>query len=140
MPADEQSHTYQMLWHLAADAATVNGVVVMSADTAKANLAIVPASEAGLSAALVRAQETPEWQGWKNLGFQQGDYVPAPTAIYGKIASGPVRIVTVLYPTRAGVTCPIASVSASVDIWATAVRVTLADGKTVDINEAGYGG
>jgi Heparinase II/III-like protein len=138
-PASGSPHRYQALWHLNTDTAAVDGVSVRSADAGQPNLTIVPAAPAGLSATVVCAQETPEFQGWVGIkDHQQGEYEPAPTAVYEWTASGPLRVVTVLYPTRAGESCPIAAVSAGAAIGDTGVHITLADGRSVDLDEGEF--
>jgi hypothetical protein len=47
----------------------------------------------------------------------------------------PARLATLLYPTRPGETCPVASVSASSDVAATGIRVALADGEVAALDE-----
>jgi hypothetical protein len=114
-------------------------VAVQSADPAQPNLAILPAWQTGLTVAVVAGQETPEWQGWKAIkNHQQGEYAPAPTALVEWQARRQVRLVTVLYPTPAGETCPIRAVSAPPDLWGLTVHLTLVDGQTISLNETDY--
>ena len=135
-PADDHEHTYQMLWHLDADAVTVEGLSVRSADAGVANLAIIPAQATGLTIAVVSGQEAPEWQGWKAIkNHQQGEYAATPTAIYEWTGRGPTRLVTLLYPLRAGETSPVTAVNASSDIAGLAIRLTLANGETATLSE-----
>jgi hypothetical protein len=54
------------------------------------------------------------------------------------LVSGPARLVTLLYPARPGQTCPVSAVSAEQDVWSTAMRLTLAGGKTIDLDESSY--
>lgn len=137
LPGDEGAHTYQVLWHLGAEAAGQEGLAATTRDAGQANLAIVPAARPGLELAIVSGQETPEWQGWKTTGYhQQGQYAPAPVAVYGWRTAGPVRLVTLLYPMRAGEVCPVAAATAGPGVADTAVRLVLADGRHVDLDEA----
>ncbi|MBN1641407.1 MAG: heparinase II/III family protein, partial [Anaerolineae bacterium] len=138
-PNDRDLHDYQVLWHLNANRAEVAGHAVRSTDEGVANLAIVPASVAGLGIALIAGQATPEWQGWIAVKHhQQGEYAPTPTASYTLQASGPVRVVTLLCPTPAGAACPVIGVGAASDVEATAIRLLLADGSEVALDEDDY--
>ncbi len=136
VPQDVKAHSYQILWHLNADAAETDGLVVHGRDPNQPNLSVVPAAPPGLSVNLVSGQESPEWQGWVAVkNHQQGEYAPIPTAVYAFEAAGPVRLVTVLYPTPPGETCPIRAVRASSNVTETRVRLRLMDGTTVDLSE-----
>jgi hypothetical protein len=44
-------------------------------------------------------------------------------------------LVTLLYPTRPGETCPVAAVDASSDVVATEIRLSLSDDKVVVLDE-----
>jgi hypothetical protein len=138
-PADAAPHTYQVLWHLDTESVESDGLVVQSLDPDQPNLAILPARQKGLSAQVVLGQETPEWQGWKAIKHhQQGEYALTPTAVYEWTVSGPARLVTALYPTRPGAACPIQSVSASADVANSSIRLALADGSVLDLDEADF--
>jgi hypothetical protein len=135
-PADDALHTYQLLWHLNADAVEANGLSVRSADPGQPNLALIPSQTRGMNVRVVSGQETPEWQGWTAIkNHQQGEYAPAPTAIYEWAIRGPARLVTLLYPTRPGETCPVAAVSASSDAAGKEIRLSLVDGEAVVLDE-----
>jgi hypothetical protein len=135
-PEDDAAHTAQILWHLAIFRATVDGVTVHSQADETANLSILPAATEGLSVELVAGQETPEWQGWvATRQHQQGQYAPTPTACYELPFSAPVRLVTLLYPVPPGEVCPVRAVEASSGIDATAIRLVLADGSTIELSE-----
>ena len=135
-PADDALHTYQLLWHLNAAAVETNGLSVRSADPGQPNLALIPSRTTGMSVRVVSGQETPEFQGWMGIkNHQQGEYVPTPTAIYEWTVAGPARLVTLLYPTRPGESCPVAAVDASSDVAATEIRLSLVDGEVVVLDE-----
>lgn len=132
-PSDKAAHSYQTMWHLATDTAKAQGVSVLSSDAGKANLAIVSSGAPEMRVTIVRGQESPEWQGWTAIkDHQQGQYAPIPTALYEWQDSGPQRIVTVLYPTPPGKTCPIASVGVSTE---TGIVNILASGKKIALDE-----
>jgi hypothetical protein len=140
-PTDAVAHTYQLLWHLNADQVAVDGLTVRGADHGQPNLTILPAQTTDLTVRLVSGQETPEFQGWKAIkNHQQGEYVATPTALYewtvvDATTAGPARLVTLLYPTRAGAACPVAAVRASSDVAATAIQLTMLDGATINLDE-----
>jgi hypothetical protein len=135
-PADAAPHTYQLLWHLNAGAVETDGLSVQSADPDQPNLALIPSQTADMSLRVVSGQETPEWQGWKAVkNHQQGEYAPTPTAIYEWTVAGPARLVTLLYPTQPGKTCPVASVDASSDVAANDIRLSLLDGEAIVLVE-----
>jgi hypothetical protein len=134
-PTDGKPHHYQALWHLNTETAERDGLRVCSADGGRPNLAIVPSAVPGLSVAVACGQESPEFQGWKAIkNHQQGEYMPTPTAVYEWETSGPMRLVTVLYPTRAHETCPIASVEAGTGVDDHDMRVVMTDGRVVDVD------
>ena len=46
-----------------------------------------------------------------------------------------MRLVTLLYPTRSGETCPVAAVDASSNVTANDIRLSLRDGEAVVFDE-----
>ena len=136
LPQDDQAHSYQVLWHLSADAAETDGVIVRTRDPGLPNLSIVPAASSGLYVDIISGQESPEWQGWKAIkNHQQGDFAPTPTAVYQLDATGPVRLVSVLYPTPPGEVCLIQAIQASSDVDETSIRLQLTDGSAISLSE-----
>lgn len=136
VPQNDEAHAYQVLWHLSADVAEMDGLAIHSRDDGAANLAILPAVLPTLRSSMVRGQSSPEWQGWRAIkNHQQGEYAPTPTAVYHLEAAGPVRLVTVLYPMRPGETCPIQAVDAGADAEKTRVHLRLIDGTTIHVSE-----
>src|SRR5690606_16405148 len=136
-PADDQPHTYHSRWHFNTDAATVspdNLLAVISQDAGQPNLAVIAADTPGLSAQVITGQEQPEWAGWKSYGQVQGNHLPAPIAEYHWQTAGTHRIVTLLYPTPAGATCPVVRVETAGD----SIRFLLRDGGVVELNESNY--
>lgn len=142
-PKDTEPHTYQVLWHMDGETASQEGLIAGTRDAGCANLSIVPAPLDGLRVAIVSGQEAEggsEWQGWKAVkDHQQGQYEPTPTAVYELEAVGPVRLVTLLYPTRAGEECPVEAAQASSDPSATDISLSLKDGRVVALDEADFG-
>ena len=138
-PQDDQAHTYQVLWHLGADKVETDGLSVHSRDGSQANLSVLPSAHPALRVSVIRGQESPEWQGWRAIrNHQQGDYAPTPTAAYQLDATGPLRLVTVLYPTPPGETCPIRAAEAGADPAEQDIRLALGDGSTVNLLEGDY--
>jgi hypothetical protein len=138
-PTDGQEHHCQALWHLNAQVVVLEGGTVRTDDAGWANLSIIAASEPPPSVSIVSGQEWPEWQGWMTIKNRaQGQYAPQPVAIFDVAVSKPVRLVTVLYPTPAGAACPIAAVSAAADVAATSIRLALADGHAVELDETTF--
>ncbi|MGH2535352.1 MAG: alginate lyase family protein [Thermomicrobiales bacterium] len=141
LPNDEERHEYEALWHLGTETAETDGLTARSRDSGEPNLTILPAAMPGLEVEIVRGQESPEWQGWKSIkDHQQGQYVEIPTAIYRWAAAGPVRLVTLLYPTRAGEACPVRTVSIGTNMDETAVELTLVDGSRVVLDRTDVDG
>lgn len=138
-PADAAAHTCQVIWHLDADQTAVDGLTVRSADAGRPNLTILPAPAAAMTVHVVSGQETPEFQGWKAIkNHQQGEYAATPTAIYEWTIAGPARLVTLLYPTRAGEMCPVAAVHASNDVHAAEICLELTGGAKLIYDETAF--
>jgi hypothetical protein len=136
LPLDGAEHAYEALWHLAGEQVVAAGLTTASDDHGTANLTIVASAVPSLKLSLVAAQETPEWQGWKSINdHQQGEYAPAPTAVYTWRAAGPSRLVTLLYPTRPGERCPVMALEADSDPDATGVRLRLDDERVIELDE-----
>ncbi len=141
-PTDGKAHDYEALWHLdtdSAEIATDNPLHVSSTDANQPNITIIAANHPSLSLTIATAQEEPEWQGWKSPAHgRQGSELPAPTPTYHWNSADPQRIITLLYPTPAGASCPVKRVTADSDVTATAFGLNLADGDMVELNEADY--
>ncbi|MBN1582813.1 MAG: alginate lyase family protein [Anaerolineae bacterium] len=135
---DQNEHTCQVLWHLNVDQTEITGTVVHGADPGQPNLSIIP-SDPNVRLSVIRGQEKPEWQGWKTIKHhRQGEYAPAPAAVYEWTVREAARLVTLLYPTRPGDTCPIRTIAASPDIVDMAITLTLNDGSTVALSETDF--
>jgi hypothetical protein len=140
MPDDEGMHRYQVLWHLDAGRVRAEGLSVYSDDPDCANLCLLAAGRTGLEVAVVSGQESPDWQGWKTIKeHQQGQYAPAPAVVYSLETSGPVRLVTCLYPMPAGEKSPVRAVQAGSKVADTDLRLVLADGGELDLDERRWG-
>jgi hypothetical protein len=134
---DGGAHTLQMLWHFDTESAAVVDGAVFSADAGQPNLSVLPARQAELALRVATAAAEPVWQGWKSIkDHQQGEYVPAPTALCEGSFEGAVRLVTLLYPTPAGVICPVAWVEASRALDETRIELHLVNGETLELDEA----
>jgi hypothetical protein len=136
LPGDQGTHSYQVLWHLDAERVRVEDLVVRSDDPELSDLCLVAAGRSGLTAEVVLGQESPEWQGWKTIKeHQQGQYAPAPAVVYHLAVSGPVRLVTCLYPTRPGEACPVCALQAGSGLEDADVRLVLTDGREIELDE-----
>jgi hypothetical protein len=135
LPTDDAPHDYQALWHLDGGASEVRGLRARTVEPDAANLTIVAAAMPDLALELVLGQTEPEWQGWRSTAHNtQGTDVPTPTAIYSWRAVGLALLVTALYPTRAGASCPIEAVRYEERAGgALAVLLILADDETVTL-------
>ncbi len=139
IPRDEVPRRVQMLWHLNTESVEVSQAAAFSRDAGQPNLAILPAHEAELDVRVVSGQETPEWQGWKSiLDYQQGEYAPTPTIVCERTIQSATRIVTVLYPTPAGVVCPVKSVSAGTGIQDTGIALSFDNCRVLQLDEKDY--
>ena len=138
--SDEGGHGYQVLWHLDAERVWVEGWSAYGDDPGRPNLCLVAAGRAGLEVSVVSGQESPEWQGWKTIKeHQQGQYAPAPTVVYTLAARGSTRLVTCLYPTPQGQACPVRAVQAGNEFADLDLRLILADGRELDLDERMWG-
>jgi hypothetical protein len=136
LPSDANTHSYQVLWHLDVERVQVEGLSACSQDTGQPNLCLLAAGGTGLEMNVVSGQESPEWQGWKTIKeHQQGQYAPAPAVVYDLATSGPVRLVTCLYPTRPGESCPVRAVQAGSDVADVDLRLVLIDGSEMALDE-----
>lgn len=86
-----------------------------------------------LALSVVRAQEEPEWQGYRSLGQRQGDYVPV-NCIQAEVTGSSERIVTVLTPHET-VRGQIVSVEAGTDVIDDRIIVHLEDGRELVFHE-----
>lgn len=138
-PNDDAAHTYQALWHFEGENARANACIAESTDTNRPNLAIIIPENAGVALELVCGQEEPEWQGWKSiLDSQQGQYAPAPTATCSWSATGPTRLVTLLYPMQAGASCPIRAIDAEPSATVTRITLHTTGGTTYTFDESSF--
>ncbi len=137
LPADDQPHDYQVLWHLNTDTAALmpnHALAVISQDVKQANLALIPSALPGLTLQIITGQEGPDWQGWKSYGQVQGNYLPAPTADYRWQASGTQQLITLLYPLPDGEMCPLVQVAGDEE----QVTLTLRDGEQIILKLADF--
>ncbi len=144
LPTDAATHTYQALWHFDGDRLCGDSTMAYSNDAGQPNLTIIPAPVEGLWLSVISGQgatdsPSPEWQGWKAIkNHQQGEYAPAPTAVYEWMACGPTRLVTLLYPTRPGEHCPVRRVAAASRINDTLIQIERLDGTIISLDESDF--
>jgi len=121
-PRDGKPHTYEALFHLDAENATVDGLRVATENPGP-NLTVLASGPDSVK--IVKGQKEPTVQGW--LPDRAGGYGgirPIPTAIYRKEASGNVTLLYALCPTAKAAACPVKSVALS----GGTLTVRLADG------------
>ena len=110
--SDDQSHTYEAMFHLDADGAEVldsgQGVETRNAD-GESNFGIYGIGTAALSVDVVEGQEEPTVQGWIPRG-KPYECQPIPTPIFKAEGKGVVAMSYVLCPIRAGETSPVVQV------------------------------
>ena len=131
--SDDAEHVYESQFHLDAKEATSASNVVTTTDPDVANLAIVPAANDAITVEIVKGKEEDPVQGWGNDPWR-----PIPTAIYTQKGSGTTWFAYALYPTPAGQTSPITSVTSFSDSdRSLGLKVELEDGAsdTVLISE-----
>jgi len=106
VPADRREHTYESLFHLDCEEASLDeGTLKVETRRDKgSNLVIIPLLDGNLKARIVKGQKNPV-QGWANHPWR-----PIPTAIYTKRGDGVIRFLYLLYPLRQGKKDPILSV------------------------------
>lgn len=121
----EEEHTYEALWHLDTRAAVIREGRVEAKELSI--LTSVPDSDMEI----VCGQETPQWQGFRSTGGNQGDYVPVPT-VQQRVKGSAIRMVTVFYPGEAR---HILRVEASGDCDATQIRLCMRDGRSLIFDE-----
>lgn len=136
VPQDEQSHNYEILWHLYSESAAVQGLNSFTLNPEGPNLTLITNRMENLAANIIEGQTDPEWQGWKTpRTFTQGEYTPAPAVVYNLKAVGPIRVVTLLFPTKTGEDCPVMEIEASGDVRDRQIRLNLHNGQSIIIDE-----
>ena len=127
----EKPNTYESLWHL-----DVDSVLPDRLNASAGELTILVSGAEGMTADVVTGQEKPEWQGWKIITANQGDYLPAPALRYHWEARD-TRVVTIFYPSSVE-SCPIANVEASERVEDTTITFRLRNKNIVTIDEEEY--
>jgi len=136
-PNDDKPHTYEAMFHLDVKDVDVDSATkrVLSLNKDAANLAIIPAADAGLSVDIVKGQEKPFVQGW--VPARGYEVRPIPTPIFKRAATGPVYFVYVFFPLPKGANLPVTSVEpVALSPDAARVKVRFTDGR-VDELEVG---
>ncbi len=114
-------------WHHIDDEAAAldpDSLRVNTHSQGKANVHILPAATAGLTARIAKGEEDPV-QGWAN-----GPWRPVPTAVYSLEAAGKARVVSLVYPTPPDAPCPVTRVEQRADQQGVVtVTVTFANGR-----------
>lgn len=121
-PADDQTHTYETLFHLDAEGAKAEGLQVTTLGDGPV-LTLTAFGPDGVM--IVKGQKEPVVQGWlpdSSSGY--GGIRPIPTAIYRKQAQGKTVLLYALYPSAVPVPCPVKNVQ----ILGDTLTVTRVDG------------
>jgi hypothetical protein len=119
---DGQPHTYEALFHLDTENASVDGLRVAT-QNAGPNLTVL--AFGADSVRIVKGQKDPVVQGW--LPDDARGYAgirPVPTAVYRKEASGSMTLLYALCPTAGPAACPVKSA----ELLADRLTVRLSDG------------
>ncbi len=131
--ADEETHTYESLWHLHDNPTTLCGRTVTN--VYEDGVGIAAAMSAG-SMGILRGALTPEYQGWlpRHYGVKDPDHKPIPTIQNRGVFTGSIRLVTALCPFEDGAP-RVTAVEASADVNGKTITLTLSDGRVVEIEE-----
>lgn len=124
MKADSP-HTYETLWHLDTREARI------SKGRIEAKEVTILSSVGKADSTILCGQEKPEWQGFRSVGGNQGDYIPVPT-VQQKVKGQDIRMVTVFYP---GERRSMVQVEACDDCEDTKIKFYLADGRVLEWDE-----
>lgn len=128
---DQQTRTYEALWHLDVKTVRREGPQIHTTDENQANLAIITAPQPGLESEIVWGGHV----GWKVVERELTiEAVPIPTAVY-RWRAKTQRRVTLLYPLPENATCPVVSVLASAEVNDTIIQLALDKGPTLEFDE-----
>ena len=106
-PADGGPHTYDSLFHLDVDEASVDAeTLTVTGTSGEAQLAIIPLDPEGLSIEIVEGQTEPVVQGWIPTG-RHDELRPIPTPTYHAEGAGTVVMAYALVPGEAGAELPV---------------------------------
>lgn len=146
--SDDQSHVYDAMFHLDADAAVVleNGKGVETRnEQGESNLGMYGLANAPFSIDVISGQEEPIVQGWIPRG-KPYECQPIPTPVFKAKGKGTVAMSYILYPIQADQTSPVVqvtpiAVTAENNRTAIAGRVEMENGEGVVFvqSEAGEG-
>lgn len=132
-PTDVKAHTYESFFHLTSMVADLDSIscVVVSKETDKATLMIIPLKQKELSAEVVSGQETPEYQGWEHIT----DYKvrPVATTTYKRQAKGEWVEPYLFIPNRPGAKTPTATVKKTGE---NRFVIILSNGKSLNVSYA----
>jgi len=129
IPSDSQSHAFQARWQLDTTHSTIDPATqtLVTTDSGKANLAVVPLLVSNMQVRAASGQEQPEILGWNFRSYAKPELIPATTLLHTLTGSGSHLILTLLVPLRPGEANPIAKVEPGRDgVSATA---TFTDGR-----------
>lgn len=129
---DENSHDYELIWHMHDNPTTLFKNTVTNVYPDGVGVAVA-SSDGNISVA--RGVKSPVFQGWlPKFGVGDVEHYPIPTALNKGRFNGTRRIVTVLEPFENGASV-IDSVEASSDVENKDFTLILKDGRNVDLAE-----
>jgi len=138
-PQDVKSHSYNVLWHFDSESVKQNGLSVISGEDDGPCITIkTPKLKDATLKIVCGCKDIGEWQGWKNLNKDvQDQYLPAPTAIYNYTSKEPIRIVTLLYPSKDKY-CKVVDIEASAKVYESQIKLFLDNGGIIELDELDY--
>ncbi len=133
-PPDDQEHTYESTFHLAADKVDVDSTTkTVRTLNDGPNLTILPVASQDLSVRIITAQKKPFYQGWI-LSPEDDQMLPSATPYYTIKCKGPAQFMYVFSPSKPGEQGPIKAIAkADISGAINAGEITLADGSKAKV-------
>jgi hypothetical protein len=95
----DRARDIEALWHYHPDCSVVaSGQSVVSNDTDKGNIRIVPSGNVQWNVDIIKGQETPEIQGWWSLKYNKK--TPSPCAVYKTRIDGTTTFAWLILPAK----------------------------------------
>jgi hypothetical protein len=129
-PQDDKPHSYEALFHLDSEEATVDpGDKSVSVTYGDSSFRIVPLDPGKVEVSIIKGQTEPTVQGWMPTG-QHNRLRAIPTAVFRWESTGPSTAGFALIPSDKGRATPFAGATPLAnDAGLLAARITLADGR-----------
>ena len=126
-----KKNKYESLWHLDVDSVLPDGL-----NASAGELTILQSGAEGMTANIVSGLEQPEWQGWKTITAQQGDYRGIPVLRYHWEAANSCTA-AVFYPSSPG-DCPITGINIRESNEDAVITLFMRSKNTITLNESSY--